>query len=31
MAKAMKKPRNSHFCVALSGTLPLRSAIAKVR
>ena len=31
IAKAMKKPRNSHFCVALSGTLPIRSAIANVR
>ena len=31
IAKAMKKPRNSHFWVAPSGTLPMRSVIAKVR
>ena len=29
IANAMKKPRNSHFWVAPSGTVPIRSAMAK--
>src|ERR1700750_2376632 len=31
IANAMKNPRNSHFCVAPSGTRPIRSLIANVR